>query len=444
MNPIAAIAPAPAAAAPGNAAAGAAGGKAVPTLGMTFDQLLGVQSAALAEGAKLPSVEQMAARLANQDLLGEDGLPTDPDALLALVRQLAGEETADGQTGEEGSGDDATASETDLEGAIADAAPAPAAGNTASQADPAAAAVAAPPTTAAQPLAAAAAEDGLADPDADTMIRLAALGDDKQGSRQAGDPAAAARTATPAADLDAPAHMVAEAAHAVAKPRGADAKAGQTPADILPDKPQTGPGAAIAEAAAGNGGRSRSAGEDRPLQSPPSVAANAGTDKPGPSFQATLASQRPAAPPVPVADQVAVQLRKAGADGIDRFTIRLQPASLGNVEVRLEIGDDNRVQARIVVDRSETLDMLRRDSGSLERALGSSGLQTDDSSLEFSLRGQNGGNGQGREGAGAGEGPAGDGPDGEDQPDADRANGEQHVTVRTDGWTATGRLDLRI
>ena len=80
MNPIAAIAPAAAAApghaaaaAPGHAAATAAGGKAVPTLGMTFDQLLGAQGAALADAGKLPSVEQMAARLANQDLLGEDG-----------------------------------------------------------------------------------------------------------------------------------------------------------------------------------------------------------------------------------------------------------------------------------------------------------------------------------------------------------------------------------
>ncbi len=444
MNPIAAIAPVQPAAAPGSAGA-ATGGKAVPTLGMTFDQLLGAQSAALAEAGKLPSVEQMAARLANQDLLGEDGLPTDPDALLALARQVVGDETADGQNAEDGGSEEAAAPEADLEGAVADAAPVPVPGETPAQTDPAAAAVATVPTpTNPQAVANAVDQDGSAEPDVEAMIRPAVLVDDKQGGRQAGEAAAAARTATPAADLDAPGHMVAEAANAMAKPRGVDAKAGQTPADILPEKPQTGPAAAIAEAAAGNGGRSRSAGDERPLQSPPSMAATAGADKSGPSFQATLAAQRPAATPMPVADQVAVQMRKAGADGIDRFTIRLQPASLGNVEVKLEIGDDNRVHARIVVDRSETLDMLRRDSSSLERALGSSGLQTDDSSLEFSLRGQNGGSGQGQQSAGRGEGAAGDGLEGEDQPAGDQVDGEQQVTIRTDGWTATGRLDLRI
>ena len=96
---------------------------------------------------------------------------------------------------------------------------------------------------------------------------------------------------------------------------------------------------------------------------------------------------RPAAPPTPVAEQVAVRISKAIAEGADRIEIRLKPASLGHVRVAMEVGHDGRVLAVVTADRPDTLDMLKQDSRSLERALQDAGLKTDSNSLSFNLRG---------------------------------------------------------
>ncbi|CCQ73054.1 flagellar hook-length control protein FliK [Magnetospira sp. QH-2] len=102
--------------------------------------------------------------------------------------------------------------------------------------------------------------------------------------------------------------------------------------------------------------------------------------------QAKAAAQtaRPA-PQTPVAEQVSVQISKAVAEGMDKISIRLNPADLGRVDVRLEMSD-GRVQVTVIADRPETLDMLRNDSRSLEKALQDAGLDTDSGSMNFSLR----------------------------------------------------------
>jgi flagellar hook-length control protein FliK len=90
--------------------------------------------------------------------------------------------------------------------------------------------------------------------------------------------------------------------------------------------------------------------------------------------------------------QVAMQLSKAVQNGIDRLTIRLDPAELGKVEVKMEVGHDGRVMALVSAERPETLEALRQDSRALEKALQEAGLKTDEDSLNFSL---NQGDGQG-------------------------------------------------
>jgi chemotaxis protein MotD len=55
--------------------------------------------------------------------------------------------------------------------------------------------------------------------------------------------------------------------------------------------------------------------------------------------------------------------------------------------VRLDVDRGGHVTTRLTVDRVETLDILRRDSANLERALQQAGLKTD-GGLEFSLRDQ--------------------------------------------------------
>ncbi len=89
----------------------------------------------------------------------------------------------------------------------------------------------------------------------------------------------------------------------------------------------------------------------------------------------------------PAVRQVAVQISRAVQNGNDRFSIRLSPAELGRVSIKLEVGHDNRVIAVISAERSETLDLLQRDARTLERALQEAGLRTDSGSLSFDLQG---------------------------------------------------------
>ena len=56
--------------------------------------------------------------------------------------------------------------------------------------------------------------------------------------------------------------------------------------------------------------------------------------------------------------------------------------------MRLDIDRSGQVTSRLVVERAETLDVLRRDAHQLERALQDAGLKTSDNGLQFSLRDQ--------------------------------------------------------
>ncbi len=101
------------------------------------------------------------------------------------------------------------------------------------------------------------------------------------------------------------------------------------------------------------------------------------------------AQARPAtAQPVPV-DQVAVHISKAVRAGEDRIRIRLHPAELGQIDVKLKLGADGLVKAIVSVVKPETFDLLQKDARGLERALQEAGLKTDSGSLSFHLRGEN-------------------------------------------------------
>ena len=74
--------------------------------------------------------------------------------------------------------------------------------------------------------------------------------------------------------------------------------------------------------------------------------------------------------------------------GKNHFEIRLDPPELGRIEVRIDVDRDGHVTSRLIADRSDTLDLLRRDATGLERALQDAGLKTADNGLQFSLRDQ--------------------------------------------------------
>jgi flagellar hook-length control protein FliK len=102
---------------------------------------------------------------------------------------------------------------------------------------------------------------------------------------------------------------------------------------------------------------------------------------------AANASAQTQAALVPVAG-LAVEIATQAHAGKNHFEIRLDPPELGRIDVRLHVDRDGNVSSRLVVDRADTLDLLKRDAQSLERALQQAGLKTSDNALEFSLRQQ--------------------------------------------------------
>lgn len=111
-----------------------------------------------------------------------------------------------------------------------------------------------------------------------------------------------------------------------------------------------------------------------------------------PSATLTAAQQGSNAFAASPAGQIAVQLLRAGASGSDRFSLQLHPADLGEVAIKLDIGKDGMVHATITASQQSTLDLLQQDHKSLEHTLQQAGLQTNENSLSFNLRG---GDGQG-------------------------------------------------
>lgn len=98
---------------------------------------------------------------------------------------------------------------------------------------------------------------------------------------------------------------------------------------------------------------------------------------------------QPQIPPRALTGQIAVQIQKSVAQGLDQIKIHLKPAELGRVEIKLDVMQDGRVAAIIVADRPETLEMLQRDTRGLQQALQDAGLKSDTANLSFNLGGGN-------------------------------------------------------
>lgn len=91
--------------------------------------------------------------------------------------------------------------------------------------------------------------------------------------------------------------------------------------------------------------------------------------------------------PIPVS-ALAVEITANAQIGRSRFEIRLDPPELGRIDVRLDVDRQGQVTSHLIVEKSATLDLLRRDAQQLERALQDAGLKTSDNGLQFSLRDQ--------------------------------------------------------
>ncbi|MBR0776609.1 flagellar hook-length control protein FliK [Bradyrhizobium diazoefficiens] len=91
---------------------------------------------------------------------------------------------------------------------------------------------------------------------------------------------------------------------------------------------------------------------------------------------------------VPVSG-IPVEIVAALHAGKTRFDIRLDPAELGRIDVRINVDRNGQVTSHLTVEKPETLSMLRQDAPQLQRALDDAGLKTGSNGLSFSLRDQN-------------------------------------------------------
>ena len=132
----------------------------------------------------------------------------------------------------------------------------------------------------------------------------------------------------------------------------------------------------------------------KPTADPTAQALNVIQTAAPPPNSVAIAAARPAdGAPSPIAvavpiEGIAVAIASKAADGKKSFDIRLDPPDLGRIHVHLDVDSSGQITSHVIADRSDTLDLLRRDSTGLERALQDAGLKTSSNGLQFSLRDQ--------------------------------------------------------
>ena len=208
------------------------------------------------------------------------------------------------------------------------------------------------------------------------------------------DPAAAA--AHPAA-ASAPGAATADAARS-----SVGAADGAAPADTpapggLPAAPTTGSAAlwtapsgkqAASPAAIAASGIDAATAPDKPVAAPgnphPILAGAPGVV----ALQAAPAGASAAAAPAdagPAAQLAPALVQLAHAGGGQQLTLRLDPAELGRVDIRIERAADGTATVQVLVDRPETLKLLQADQPHLQQALDRAGLPQEGRSLSLSL-----------------------------------------------------------
>jgi len=146
---------------------------------------------------------------------------------------------------------------------------------------------------------------------------------------------------------------------------------------------------------AGNSAPTSPANTDASLQIPATFQPQAPSTAPMPSA-ANLTATAATGAPVPLSG-LAVEIAASVHSGKTRFDVRLDPADLGRIDVRIDVDRNGQVTSHLRVEKPETLSMLQQDAPQLRQALDDAGLKTGNGGLQFSLRdqsssGQNNGN----------------------------------------------------
>jgi flagellar hook-length control protein FliK len=131
----------------------------------------------------------------------------------------------------------------------------------------------------------------------------------------------------------------------------------------------------------------------------PPVSANSPAPSTAAPLAAAPATSSPLSPPAVPISGLAIEIAARATRDEKSFQIRLDPPELGRIDVQLNVDASGHVTTHLTVDRPETLNLLRQDASSLQRALESTGLKANSGGLEFSLRNHSfGGQGGGQRG----------------------------------------------
>lgn len=92
-------------------------------------------------------------------------------------------------------------------------------------------------------------------------------------------------------------------------------------------------------------------------------------------------------------NSMAFQIGKQFSKGNSEFQIRLDPAELGRINIKLTVKQGGDVKAHMVTERNDVFELLQRDSRALEKALSEAGFDGKNIDIEVTLdqNAQNGG-----------------------------------------------------
>lgn len=171
-----------------------------------------------------------------------------------------------------------------------------------------------------------------------------------------------------------------------------DAPRSSPPADTASAKPRAAPGI-------GDGASVRETAAAPPANAPDALPSSLFSQAlPGAPLRPVAVGQpygsaHPAPPPPVVAAQpgrigrdMGVEIARHVAAGREEVLIRLDPAELGRIEVRLSFDREGSLRAVMAADSPAALDMLRREAGDLSRALADAGVRADPQSFRFDSR----------------------------------------------------------
>jgi len=138
-----------------------------------------------------------------------------------------------------------------------------------------------------------------------------------------------------------------------------------------------------------------------------------------------------------VAERLGLVIAHRAKEGGDELTVRMHPAELGQLDVRLAFDDQGGLRAVVRSDNVQLLDQLRRDLGDLTRALGDAGVRTDERSFRFEQSG-----GDTARGGGDPSGERGRSGGGHSQRDGQRDHAREPQLAWQRPLRRSGRLDL--